>query len=173
MLAHEHFICASIAAQRPALAGVLRSEQAAGIEPRRGRYAPFNASEHKASRSNLHFCAGGKVCAAGGDPECQERPPGGSALSCWSFVKPGLSAQAAKQTLLAAIPNAKSEHLAGVVAFDAWQHAVKAGGRDAASAFCSQHFHPTRCWDVMSFATDFRIACVRSQHVQRTFVSIC
>ncbi len=83
--------------------------------------------------------------------------------------------QVAKCVLLAAIPKAKSDHLAavlchvglssnrvflrrrqsrrcwrrspmprahlaGVVAFDAWQHAAEAGGRDAASAFCSQHF---------------------------------
>ena len=45
-----------------------------------------------------------------------------------------------KQALLAAIPNAKSDHLAVVVAFDAWQRAGETGGRGAAATFCSQHF---------------------------------
>lgn len=48
--------------------------------------------------------------------------------------------QAAKQALLTAIPNAKSDHLAVVVAFDAWVRAGEQGGRGAASAFCSDNF---------------------------------
>ena len=48
--------------------------------------------------------------------------------------------QAAKLALLAAIPNAKSDHLAVVVAFDAWQRALDTGGRSAAAAFCAKHF---------------------------------
>lgn len=48
--------------------------------------------------------------------------------------------QAAKQALLAAIPNAKSDHLAVVVAFDAWQRALDSGGRSAGGAFCAKHF---------------------------------
>ncbi len=39
-----------------------------------------------------------------------------------------LPMQAAKQALLATIPNAKSDHLAVVVAFDAWQRALDSGG---------------------------------------------
>jgi hypothetical protein len=55
--------------------------------------------------------------------------------------------QAAKAALLAAIPNAKSDHLALVVAFDAWQRALDGGGRGAAAAFCAQHFisHQVPC----------------------------
>jgi len=49
-------------------------------------------------------------------------------------------ANAAKQALLTAIPNAKSDHLAVVVAFDAWVRAGEQGGRGAASAFCSDNF---------------------------------
>ncbi len=51
-----------------------------------------------------------------------------------------LATQAAKQALLKAIPNARSDHLAVVVAFDAWVRVGEQGGRAAASAFCTDNF---------------------------------
>ncbi len=79
---------------------------------------------------------------------------GQSGMAGRTSVGEGGLLQAAKKALLAAIPNAKSDHLAVVVAFDAWVRAAEGGGRAAASAFCTQHFisHqatplPTpRCW---------------------------
>lgn len=60
----------------------------------------------------------------------------------------GGDGQAAKQALLAAIPNAKSDHLVVVVAFDAWARTLASRGRAAAAAFCSDNFisHQVRCY---------------------------
>ena len=48
--------------------------------------------------------------------------------------------QAAKTKLAAPVAGAKSDHLLTVVAFNTWQHLRDKGGRQAASAFCSEHF---------------------------------